>query len=439
MFQSFAARGPLQSIRQYGPALGVHHRPLIEPACTSASSAWRHSSYISDNSSNSTFFTSKPHFRKSYEVLPTLRLLGEDGQLVPGASLPFSLDHAVGMHETMVRVSTVDQILNSLQRQGRISFYMTGNGEEAAQVGTVAALDSKDVIWAQYRELGTFMHRGFTVQQIVDQCMSRSSDPGKGRQMPVHYCDANLQMQAVTSPLATQIPQAVGAGYAFRVGGEPRCAIAYFGEGAASEGDFAVACNFAATLRSQTLFLCRNNGWAISTPSNEQYAGDGVAVRGVAYGLHTIRVDGNDLAAVFLATQKARAFRMSNGEPAILELMTYRRGHHSTSDDATRYRPGQEAKSMARAGLEPISRMRVFLSQAGRWDEASEESLRARTRDEVMDALKRAEAKKFAPVADMFNDVWAEQTPELKRQHAELREHLKQHEGKYKSLMNFEQ
>merc|ERR1719188_2121551 len=152
---------------------------------------------------------------------------------------------------------------------------------------------------------------------------------------------------------------------------------------AASEGDFAVGLNFAATLRAQTIFICRNNGWAISTPAKEQYAGDGIAVRGIAYGMHCIRADGNDLAAVVLATRQAREMCLS-GEPVVVELMTYRRGSHSTSDDATRYRGGSEVKSMARMGVEPISRMRLVLERERLWDDEREEELRAATKDEVL-------------------------------------------------------
>lgn len=379
-------------------------------------------------------FTSDIDFERSKGPIKVFRVMGEDGKLVPGAKMPFSLDEAVGMYRTMVRISVVDQILNSLQRQGRISFYMTGTGEEAAQVGSIAALDFSDVVWPQYRELGAFMHRGFSIQQAVDQCMSRGNDPGKGRQMPVHYCAAEFNMQAVTSPLATQIPQAVGAGYAFRMGGEARCGVAYFGDGAASEGDFAVALNFAATLRAQTIFLCRNNGWAISTPAKEQYAGDGIAVRGIAYGMPCIRVDGNDLAAVFQATRQARELCI-RGEPVVIEMMTYRRGHHSTSDDATRYRGGTEVKSMARDGLEPVSRARMLLESQGQWTEAQEEALRSETRDEVMGALKSAEAKRFAPVADMFTDVWAKETPQLQRQREELFQHIERHSEEYREAL----
>mmetsp|Transcript_121861 Transcript_121861/g.379325 ORF Transcript_121861/g.379325 Transcript_121861/m.379325 type:complete len:421 (-) Transcript_121861:41-1303(-) len=384
-------------------------------------------------------FTGDADFERSKGPIKVLRVVGEDGRLAPGAQLPFALGEAVGMYRTMVRVSVVDQILNSLQRQGRISFYMTGTGEEAAQVGTAAALDDRDVVWPQYRELGAFMHRGFSVQEVVDQCMGRGSDPGKGRQMPVHYCAAGLNMQAVTSPLATQIPQAVGAGYAFRMGGEPRCGVAYFGDGAASEGDFAVALNFAATLRAQTVFLCRNNGWAISTPAREQYAGDGIAIRGIAYGMPCIRVDGNDLAAVYLATRRARELCVT-GVPVVVEMMTYRRGHHSTSDDATRYREGTEVKDNARQGLEPMSRTRLMLEAEGLWAEAQEEELRDKTREEVMGALRAAEGKRFAPVADMFTDVWAKETPQLRRQREELFGHLARYPQEYRDrLAQFEE
>jgi len=365
--------------------------------------------------------------------------MDENSTLVPGAELPFALEEALEMYKTMVRVNSIDLILNSLQRQGRISFYMTNGGEEACQVGSCAALQFDDVIYPQYRELGTFLHRGFTIQQVLDQCMNNKDEAGKGRQMPVHYCDAKLNIQSVTSPLATQIPQAAGTGYAFRTGGEARCGVTYFGDGAASEGDAFVALNFAATLKSQTLFLVRNNGWAISTPSKEQYVGDGIAARAIAMGMRAIRVDGNDLAAVYRATKVAREFCVENGEPVLVEYMTYRQGHHSTSDDSSRYRPGDEVKNFSRSGLEPLTRTRMFLEKNGLWTEAMETELRDATRSEVMGALKVAEEKKFSAVREMFTDVWANEPPHLRRQRAELEEHIQRHSAHYaEKLKRFE-
>jgi len=150
--------------------------------------------------------------------------------------------------------------------------------------------------------------------------------------------------------------------------------------------------------------------------------------------VHSIRVDGNDLAAVYLATARAREVCLQ-GEPVLVELMTYRRGHHSTSDDAARYRDASQVKSMSRAGLEPISRAKLMLEAAGRWDDDQEEQLRDTARTEVMSALKTGEAKKFAAIGDMFEDVWKSPTPELRRQRKELAEHLDRHPEHYASAL----
>jgi 2-oxoisovalerate dehydrogenase E1 component alpha subunit len=198
-----------------------------------------------------------------------------------------------------------------------------------------------------------------------------------------------------------------------------------------------VGINFAATLRAQSIFLCRNNGWAISTGVQEQYAGDGIAVRGIAYGMQAIRCDGNDLAAVYAAVKKAREYCIEHGAPVIVEMMSYRRGHHSTSDDATRYRPGKEVQSMSRPGLEPISRMKIVLKDKGWWSDDDDTLLRDQTKSEVMTALKAGEDKKFAAVTDMFEDVWAVPPPHLIRQRDELEEHLRKHSDKYPSLSRF--
>lgn len=157
-------------------------------------------------------------------------------------------------------------------------------------------------------------------------------DLGKGRQMPIHYGDKSRNIVTVSSPLCTQVPQASGAGYQYRISGQDRVAVTFFGEGAASEGDFHSALNFAATLRCQTLFFCRNNMYAISTPIDDQYAGDGIAVRGVAYGMPTIRVDGNDVFAIYNAVKKAREIIIKEKRPALVEAISYRVGDHSTSD-----------------------------------------------------------------------------------------------------------
>lgn len=179
-------------------------------------------------------------------------------------------------HRQMIRLRKMDTILHNAQRQGRISFYMTHHGEEAIHMGSCSALQPQDHIFAQYREAGLLMWRGFTLEQFCNQCFSNDLDLGKGRQMPVHYGCRALNYQTISSPLGTQITQAVGAAYKFKLEAmamdparrekDAAISIVYFGDGAASTIDFHSACNFAATLKTPMIFFCRNNGYAISTP-----------------------------------------------------------------------------------------------------------------------------------------------------------------------------
>merc|ERR1711990_346647 len=153
----------------------------------------------------------------------------------------------------------------------------------------------------------------------MNQCYGNSADLGKGKQMPIHYGSNDLNFVTISSPLATQLPQAVGSAYAFKRAQNGLAVICYFGEGAASEGDAHPAFNFAATLECPVLFFCRNNGYAISTPAHEQYRGDGIGSRASGYGMDVIRVDGNDIFAVYNATKMARESAIAENRPVLIE------------------------------------------------------------------------------------------------------------------------
>lgn len=155
----------------------------------------------------------------------------------------------------MLTLNVMDQILYESQRQGRISFYMTNFGEEACQIGSAGALEPEDLIFAQYREAGVLLYRGYDLDMFMNQCYGNELDEGKGRQMPVHYGSKKLNFVTISSPLGTQLPQAVGAAYQFKISKQNRCVITYFGEGAASEGDAHAAFNFAATLDCPVIFF----------------------------------------------------------------------------------------------------------------------------------------------------------------------------------------
>lgn len=351
------------------------------------------------------------------------QVLNKEG--VATGEVAISKEDALKLYTCMVRLQAMDKVFFDAQRQGRISFYMTSIGEEAAVIGTAAGYRDTDEVFAQYREQGVLMWRGFTLQNFADQLFGNSGDMGKGRQMPVHYGSKIHNFQTISSPLATQIPQAVGAAYGFKLAKNGRIAICYFGEGAASEGDFHAGMNFASTLGCPVLFVCRNNGYAISTPSSEQYHSvNGISDRAHGYGMASVCVDGNDVLAVLEATKQAREYVQTHQAPLLLEAFTYRVGHHSTSDDSTRYRSIEEIEDW-RTGNNPIMRFLRYMMSRGWISEDQDKDLKENERASVLDALLKAERKqKHEPYNSLFDDVYAEVPMHLKDQREDLKKHL---------------
>ncbi|KAI9834063.1 MAG: hypothetical protein M1819_003348 [Sarea resinae] len=351
------------------------------------------------------------------------------GSIVDESRAPTDLStpDVLKMYTDMLTVSIMDVIMFDAQRQGRLSFYMVSAGEEGIAVGSASALLPDDVVFVQYRETGVFQHRGFTLHDFMSQLFANRNDAGRGRNMPVHYASRKLNIHAVSSPLATQIPQASGAAYALKLralqnpSATPLVAACYFGEGAASEGDFHAALNIAATRSCPVVFICRNNGYAISTPTLEQYRGDGIASRGVGYGIDTIRVDGNDVFAVRAVTREARRMALANGgRPILIEAMSYRVSHHSTSDDSFAYRARVEVEDWKRRD-NPLVRLRKYMERQGIWNEEMEKEARVRIRKDVLKAFAAAEKEKKPPLREMFLDVYEELSEESETQMQELR------------------
>lgn len=369
-----------------------------------------------------------------FEKWPVFRILGKAGNVLPGAEVPAELgkEEFVKMYSTMVQVQAMDDIFYNAQRQGRISFYMQNAGEEGIHIGSAAALTNDDVILAQYRELGVLLWRGFGLQQAADQCFGNVKDLGKGRQMPVHYGSKELNFQTISSPLATQLPQASGVAYALKLSKKEAVAVTYFGEGAASEGDFHAAINIASTLDAPCIFFCRNNGYAISTPVKDQFRGDGIISRAAGYGVHAVRVDGNDMVAVYKAMKEAKAIALAENRPVIIEAMSYRRGHHSTSDDSTRYRSLSEIEHWHKE-LDPLTRVRNYMQDQGWWNDEDEQNLRDSERLKALDALTTAENRDKAPFNELFQDVFRDMPPNLIKQRAELIEHMEKYPEHYKA------
>eukprot|EP00188_Purpureofilum_apyrenoidigerum_P000301 Plantae.Rhodophyta-Purpureofilum_apyrenoidigerum.ctg11239.p1 GENE.Plantae.Rhodophyta-Purpureofilum_apyrenoidigerum.ctg11239~~Plantae.Rhodophyta-Purpureofilum_apyrenoidigerum.ctg11239.p1 ORF type:complete len:403 (-),score=70.77 Plantae.Rhodophyta-Purpureofilum_apyrenoidigerum.ctg11239:410-1618(-) len=359
-------------------------------------------------------------------VAGKFRVLDEVGAVVKGAEKYAKLlsnEDKMKIFKVMVTTQIMDEILYSAQRQGRISFYMTCSGEEGTVVGSAAALGDTDEVFAQYREQGVLLWRGFTFKEVMSQCCSSVHEPARGRQMPIHYGSKKLHFHTISSPLGTQLPHAVGAAYAMKMANENRISVCYFGDGAASEGDFHAALNFASTLDCPVLFLCRNNGYAISTPTVEQYRGDGVLRRGVGYGIDAIRVDGNDALAVYAAVRDARKKILEFQKPLLIELMTYRGGHHSTSDDSTRYRSKEELTHYADTAS-PIHRLKLHLFLNKLTTGEDELRFEEQVRLQVRAALEDGEKEPKAGYQDCMTEVYAAPTKSLKYQTNELEEHL---------------
>lgn len=371
---------------------------------------------------------------ETYPVRDVFRRMNSQGELIdPNHKVDLTDEEMLEMYKGMCKINEMDNVFYDSQRQGRISFYMTAFGEEATHIGSAAALGPNDEIFSQYREQGVILWRGFGIQQVAHQLFSNELDLGKGRQMPVHYGSRELNFQTISSPLATQIPQACGAAYAMK--GSGNCAVTYFGEGAASEGDFHAALNMATTLSCPVIFFCRNNGYAISTPVKDQYAGDGIVSRAAGYGMHSIRVDGNDILAVHEVTKEARRLAVEENKPILIEAMTYRGGHHSTSDDSTRYRETEEIAHWL-DNQSPIARFRLMLERKGLWDSDQETALRTSLRKEVLAAMGEAEDQLMPPVSEMFSDTYKELPRHLQEQAAELAQHLEKY-GEHYDLHDF--
>ncbi|TMS80293.1 thiamine pyrophosphate-dependent dehydrogenase E1 component subunit alpha [Pseudoalteromonas sp. S554] len=372
--------------------------------------------------------------------IPTLSILTEDGDIHPSATAPAISKHtAIKLYETMRFIRLLDERMQGAQRQGRVSFYMQCLGEEAAVTASAAALDQEDMIMAQYREQAALHYRGFTLDQFMNQMFSNELDLGKGRQMPIHYGSNELNYMTISSPLGTQIPQATGYAYGQKVKhidaktGElastiDNVTICYFGEGAASEGDFHAGLNMAAVHKAPVIFFARNNGYAISTPADEQFKGDGIASRGVGYGIKTIRVDGTDALAVFAATQKAREIASTQGEPVLIESIAYRLGAHSTSDDPSGYRSKDEEANYKTC---PIEKFKKWLIKQQWLNEEDDLKAKESIREDILAALKRAEVVQKPALEELVSDVYDTPIPSLVRQYNELKEHIQKHPDAY--------
>lgn len=331
---------------------------------------------------------------------------------------PHTVDDAelVDMMERMVAGQVWSTRCFNLQRQGRMGTMAPIDGSEALVAGAASALDpTTDWIFPQYREQYALGRFG---DELIDRIVLYNIGHPDGGCYP-----EDLHVFPFQISLACQIPHAVGMGWGMKVKGEAGCALTFFGDGSSSEGDFYEAANLAGVLHAPVVFVLVNNGWAISTPTSSQTGAESFAAKAHAFGFPGVQVDGRDPLAVREAVAEARTRAVGGQGPMLIEAVTVRHGPHTTADDPTKYRTNEE---LARAkDDEPIARFARVLAERGLWSDARHREVE-RAADERFDlAWERAQeaAARLGPAA-LFDNVYAEPTARMERQHRELVSHL---------------
>jgi len=346
------------------------------------------------------------------------RVLRDDGTADPANDPKLSKDILLRAYREMRRLRSIDARMIILQRQGRVGFYGACTGQEAVPIATGLAVNASDWVFPALREQSVMLVRGFPLAQFVAQVFGNSGDVLKGRQMPSHHSGRSVNQVSWSSCIGPQIPQAVGAAWAMKLKKDPSVAIGFCGDGATSQPDFHNAMNFAGVFKAPCVVLCQNNHWSISVPTARQTASVTLAIKGRAYGVPAVRVDGNDLLAVYKVLHDALDRARAGEGPTFIEALTYRIGAHSTSDDPTRYRSDEEVESWKKK--DPLDRLRKHLTGQGLVDDAFDKALDEEHAAEIGAAVKAMEELPPPSRESLFEDVYAELPWNLREQRDEL-------------------
>ncbi|MBI5232863.1 MAG: pyruvate dehydrogenase (acetyl-transferring) E1 component subunit alpha [Deltaproteobacteria bacterium] len=335
-----------------------------------------------------------------------LQILNEQGEIDP--AFPPPPDQEIKkLFETIVLVRTFNQRALSLQREGRIGTYASIYGQEASQVASAFALSKDDWVFPSFRETGVFITLGFPMWMLLRYWAGDE----RGMKIP-----PQLNIFPMSVPVGTQIPHAVGAGMAMNLKNDNKAAVAYFGDGGSSRGDFHEGLNLAGVFKVPVIFICQNNQWAISTPRQRQTAAETIAQKAVAYGFDGVQVDGNDVFAVYRAAQDALKKAKDGNGPTLIECFTYRLDDHTTSDDARLYRSMEEVEAWKEK--EPLIRLRLFMDSKGLWTEDYEKEVLSISAEKVDKAIEEEEIVSPSEPSDMIRytsaTLTARQLKELK-------------------------
>jgi pyruvate dehydrogenase E1 component alpha subunit len=343
------------------------------------------------------------------------QVLGENGQANPKWEPKLSGAELQKIYSLMVATRAADLKALKLQRQGRMGTFAPSLGHEACQVGSAFAVQVKDWVFPYFRDLGTYVTLGLPLKHYYLYWMGNE----EGMHIP-----ADLNIFSISVPVGSHLPHAVGCAMAMKFRKEAAAAIAYFGDGATSEGDFSEALNFAGVFQTPNVFICFNNQYAISTPVQRQTAAKTIAQKALAFGFEGIQVDGNDALAMYAATKEALEKARAGRGPTLIEAFTYRMGNHTTSDDASRYRSEAELGEWAKR--DPLERFKLHLKNKNLWDESFESRVQKEADDLINKAVAEAENTPLPRPEDFFIHTYKEMPPKLVEQLSELRESLKE-------------
>lgn len=327
------------------------------------------------------------------------------------------------MFRAMLFTRLFDQRGMNLQRQGRIGFFVPSSGQEASQVGAAYAMGQGDWLFPSYRTHSIALLKGVPLKTLYDQMWGNADDLAKGRQMPNHFALPDIRWVSISSPIGTQISQAVGAARAVQIREAREVVWTWFGDGGTSSNDFHAGMNFAGVWKAPCIFMCENNHWAISVPQEKQTASDSFAAKAVAYGMRGVRVDGNDVLAVYEAAREARERALAGEGPTLIESVTFRMGPHSSSDDPKRYQPPELFEAWQKK--DPIDRFRAWLKGKRLWTKTWEEEIKAEMQAAIAEAVEQAEGTPAPDVETLFTDVWAEMPAMLREQRDALLEQIR--------------
>ena len=354
-----------------------------------------------------------------------IRVLNKDGEAVGPWAPSLDAEGLIKGLRHMMMLRAFDQRMQMAQRQGKTSFYMQHTGEEAVSCAFRVAMKAGDMNFPTYRQAGLLIADDYPLVTMMCQIFSNERDPLKGRQLPVLYSSKEHGFFTISGNLTTQFIQAVGWAMASAIKGDDKIAAAWVGDGATAESDFHAALVFASTYKAPVVLNVVNNQWAISTFQGIARGGSGTfAARGLGFGIPALRVDGNDYLAVYSVAQWAIERARRNLGPTLVEYVTYRAGAHSTSDDPSAYRPKTDFENWPLG--DPVVRLKDHLIRTGAWSAERHAQAETEIMSEIVAAQKEAEsfgtlhAGGRPSVRDIFEDVYAEPPPHLRRQRQQI-------------------